>query len=144
MVTNYRTLCFVCRTAFISYEPYTFTWDDSDYLARAVAANPAFWSGDAPGLGAAMIGPHAPIMALLGLPWGPLTLRSGPQLFHHTGRGNSVLGGTFSLSIAARGVKPFFLVLAAACVGASFGPNPLGEHAMSATSKLYSVHQSAT
>ncbi len=57
----------------ISYQSYTFEWDDSDYLWRAISVSRSFWSGNKHELGIAMLGtPRPPVMTLLGLPWGPL------------------------------------------------------------------------
>lgn len=132
--------------AFISYQPYVFSWDDSDYLVRAVAASRAFWSGDVHGLGAAMISPHTPIMTLLGLPWGPLASRSAAGNCFITLAALIALLVTLSLYFLLRiGVKPLFLVAAALCVGASLGPYPFGAQATSSgASGLYSLHTVAS
>ena len=114
---------------FISYQPYSFTWDDSDYLARAVAASRAFWSGDVHGLGAAMVGIRPPAMTFLGLPWGALTSWSD------VGKCFVALAVLISLLVTCCfylllrvGVRPLFLVLASICVCVSLGPYPQGTH----------------
>ena len=40
----------------ISYQPYSFTWDDSDYLGRSIAVSRAFWTGNKHGLVTSMPG----------------------------------------------------------------------------------------
>lgn len=114
---------------FISYRPYAFRWDDSDYLARAIAASRAFWSGDVHGLGAAMVSWHTPGMTLLGLPWGALTSWDAAGNCFITLAAVTSLFAALCLYMLLRiGVKPIFLVLAAVCVGASLGPYPPGAH----------------
>jgi len=132
--------------AFISYEPYVFSWDDSDYMVRAVAASRAFWSGDVHGLGAAIISPHTPVMTVLGLPWGPLVSRSAAGKCFITLAGVIALLAALSFYVLLRlGVKPPLLVLAAACVGASLGPyGTLAQKTFAGTSSLYSIHIVAT
>src|ERR1700722_7419026 len=56
----------------VSYAPYSFRWDDSDYLWRSIAVSRAFWSGNRHELVKAMLSIRPPVMTLLGLPWGPL------------------------------------------------------------------------
>ena len=58
--------------AIVSYQSYTFRWDDSDYLWRSTAVSKAFWSGDRHGPTTAMPSIRPPVMTLLGVPWGPL------------------------------------------------------------------------
>src|SRR3974377_1739586 len=57
---------------FISYQRYSFQWDDSDYFARAIAVSLAFLSGNWRELITWMVSHHPPAMALMGVPWGPL------------------------------------------------------------------------
>ncbi len=59
-------------SALVSYDPYSFRWDDSDYLWRSIALSKAFWSGNAHAVRAAMVSVRPPVMTFLGLPWGPL------------------------------------------------------------------------
>jgi len=129
---------------FISYQPNVFTWDDADYLVRAVAASRAFWSGDAHGLGAAMISQHTPVMTLLGLPWGPLSSRSAAGNCFVTLAAVIALLAALSLYMLLRmGVHPLFLIVAALCVLASLGPYEPGAR-IPAGSALYSIHTVAT
>ena len=115
---------------FISYQPYQFTWDDTDYLLRAIAVNRAFWSGDVHGLGAAMVSWHTPAMTLLGLPWGPMAARDAAGNCFFTLAAVIAFLASICLYMLLRvGVKPIFLVLASICVGASLGPYQLGEQA---------------
>ena len=126
--------------AFISYRPYSLSWDDADYLLRAVSASRAFWSGNFHGLGAAMVSWHAPAMTLLGLPWGPMTSRAAAGNCFLTLAAVIALIAASSLYMLLRiGVKPVFLILAAGCVGVSLGPYPPGLHAGS-----YDNHAIAT
>lgn len=115
---------------FISYKPYEFSWDDSDYLSRAIAANRAFWSGDVHGLGAAMVSWHTPAMTFLGLPWGHFPPRDAPGDCFVTLA--AVIGflATLCLFLSFRiGMKPIFMIVASVCVGASLGPYQAGVHA---------------
>ncbi len=120
---------------FISYQPYLFQWDDSEYLGRSIAASRAFWSGNGHGLIGAMVSIRPPMMTLLGLPWGPL------RSWDAAGDCFITLAALIALLVASSlylllrsGVKPLFLVVAGACVGASMGPFPAGSY----------VHTSAT
>lgn len=114
---------FCVAPTFISYQPYLFRWDDSDYLLRSIAVSRAFWSGDVHGLGVAMVSIRPPAMTLLGLPWGPLAS------WDAAGKCFITLAGMISLVVALClylllriGVKPFILVVASVCVVASIGP----------------------
>lgn len=51
---------FCVAPTFVSYQPYLFRWDDSDYLRRSIAVSRAFWSGNVHGLGAAMVSIRPP------------------------------------------------------------------------------------
>jgi hypothetical protein len=57
---------------FISYRPYVFRWDDSEYLLRSIAVSRAFWSGNIHGVREAMVSIRPPVMTVLDVPWGPL------------------------------------------------------------------------
>jgi len=115
---------------YISYRPYTFSWDDADYLQRAVAASRAFWGGDLHGLGAAVVSWHTPAMTLLGLPWGPLASRDAAgNCFFTLAALLSLLAASSLYMLVRIGVRPLFLVLASLCVGMSLGPFPRGVHA---------------
>lgn len=115
---------------FISYGPYQFRWDDSDYMQRAIAANRAFWSGDVHGLGAAMVGWHTPVMTLMNLPWARSASRDAVGQSFVMLAGVTALCAALCLYLLLRvGVKPILLAIASACVGASLGPYQAGEHA---------------
>lgn len=115
---------------FISYQPYRFQWDDTDYLQRSVALSRAFWSGNLHGMGVAMVSIRPPAMTFLGLPWGPMTS------WHAAGKCFITLAAVISLLAALClylllriGVKPLFLIIASVCVFASIGPYPAGANA---------------
>jgi hypothetical protein len=121
----------VCTAAtFISYKPYEFTWDDSDYLLRAIAVNRAFWSGDIHGLGSAMVSWHTPVMTLLALPWRHLESGAAPgDCFVALAMLIALLAALCLYLLLCIGVKPLFLAIASLCVVASLGPYQAGEHA---------------
>jgi hypothetical protein len=109
---------------FISYQPYLFTWDDSDYLLGSIRVSQAFWSGNVHGL-RAMVGMHPPAMKWLGLPWGPLaSWDAAGKCFITLAAVISLLAASCLYLLLRIGVKPFFLVVASVCVGASLGPYP--------------------
>jgi len=115
---------------FISYKPYEFSWDDSDYLLRAIAVNRAFWSADVHGLGAAMVSWHTPAMTFMGLPWGHLASSDAPgDCFVTLATVIALLAALCFYLLLRIGVKPVFLVVAGVCVGASLGPYQAGAHA---------------
>jgi hypothetical protein len=120
---------FCVAPTFISYRPYLFSWDDSDYLQRSVTVSRAFWSGNVHGLGA-MVSIRPPAMALLGLPWGPLaSWNAAGKCFITLAAVISLLAASCLYLLLRIGVKPFFLVLASVCVFASMGPYPPGTNA---------------
>jgi len=124
---------FCVAPAFISYQPYVFRWDDSDYLLRSIAVSRAFWSGNIHGLGAAMVSIRPPTMTLLGLPWGPLaSWDAAGKCFVTLAAVTSLLAATCLYLLLRIGVNPFFLAAASVCVFASIGPYPLGAHAHAA------------
>jgi hypothetical protein len=124
---------FCVAPSFISYQPYLFRWDDSDYLQRSIAVSRAFWSGNVHGLGAAMVSIRPPAMTLLGLPWGPLaSWDAAGKCFITLAAVISLLAAACLYMLLRIGVRPFFLVAAAVCVGASLGPYPLGAPAHAA------------
>lgn len=121
---------FCVAPTFISYQPYLFAWDDSDYLQRSVAVSRAFWSGNVHGLGAAMLSIRPPAMTLLGLPWGPLgSWDAAGKCFITLAAMISLLAALCLYLLLRIGVKPFFLIVASACVLASLGPYPAGANA---------------
>jgi hypothetical protein len=116
---------FCVAPTFISYQPYLFNWDDSQYLKQVIAVSRAFWSGNIHGLIGEMVSIKPPAMTLLGLPWGPLAS------WDAAGKGFITLAAVISFLAASClylllriGVKPFFLVTASVCVLASLGPFP--------------------
>lgn len=126
---------------FISYQPYVFTWDDSDYLQMSIGVSQAFWSGSVHGvahlraIGAAMYSFRPPAMTLLGLPWGPLaTWDAAGKCFITLAAVISLLAASCFYLLLRIGVKPLFLVIASVCAVASIGPYPAGA----------SLHLSAT
>ncbi len=121
---------FCVAPTFISYTPYEFSWDDSDYLMRAMAVNRAFWAGDVHGLGAAMVSYHTPVMTFFGLPWVHLATREAAGDCFFTLAAVTALLAAVCLYLLLRiGVKPILLVAAGICVGASLGPYQAGPHA---------------
>ena len=108
---------------FISYQPYLFRWDDSEYLQRSIAVSRAFWSWNVHGIGAAMVSMRPPAMTLLGLPWGPLaSWESAGKCFITLAAVISLLAASCLYLLLRIGVKPLFLVVASVCVFASMGP----------------------
>src|SRR5215472_12265867 len=100
---------------FISYKPYQFTWDDADYLLRAMAVSRSFWAGDVHGVGAAMVSWHTPAMTLLGLPWGPLpSAKAAGDCFLTLAVLSGMLAAVCLYLLLRIGVKPIFLILASA------------------------------
>jgi hypothetical protein len=86
---------------FISYRPYLFRWDDSDYPERSIAVSRAFWSENVHGVGA-MVSIRPPAMTLLGLPWGPLTSWDAADLV--LGRAAAVAAGFACFGLCAAGI----------------------------------------
>ena len=118
---------FCVAPTFISYQPYIFKWDDSDYLVRSIAVSRAFWSGNIHGLGAAMVSIRPPAMTLLGLPWGPLaSWDAAGYCFVTLAALISLLAAVCLYLLLRIGVKPLFLIVASVCVLASIGPYPPG------------------
>ena len=118
---------FCVAPTFISYQPYVFRWDDSDYLQRSIAVSRAFWSGNVHGLGAAMVSIRPPAMTLLGLPWGPLaSWDAAGKCFITLAALISLLAASCLYLLLRIGVKSFFLIVASACLVASLGPFPRG------------------
>ena len=135
-LTKWRWLAAVALFAvcaaptFISYRPYQYAFDDSDYLVRSIALSRAFWSGNLHGIGSAMVSIRPPAMTLLGLPWGPLASWDGAGKCFITLYAMISLLAALCLYLLLRiGVKPYLLVAASLCVVASIGPYPPGSHA---------------
>jgi len=118
---------FCVAPTFISYQPYFFRWDDSDYLQRSIAVSRAFWSANVHGLGVAMVSIRPPAMTLLGLPWGPLgSWDAAGKCFITLAAVISLLAASCLYLLLRIGVKPFFIMIASACLLASIGPYPRG------------------
>jgi hypothetical protein len=126
---------------FISYKPITLSWDDTDYLVRAVAASRALSSGDIQALGSAVVSVHTPAMTFMGLPWGPLASREEiGRCFFTLAAIIAVLAATSVYMVLRIGVRPIFLALASLCVAASLGPYVVGVH----SDDLYAMQTVAT
>jgi len=125
------TIFAICiAPTFISYQPYLFRWDDSEYLQRSITVSRAFWSWNVHGMGVGMVSKRPPVMTLMGLPWGPLAS------WEAAGKCFVTLAAVISLMVALClylllriGVKPLSLVIASVCVLASIGPYPAGPSA---------------
>ena len=120
---------FACCVAptFISYQPYCFRWDDSDYLRRSMVVSRAFWSGDVNALLPAMVSIRPPAMTFLGIPWGPLgSWDAAGKCFVSLAVGISLIVAICLYLLLRIGVKPLFLMVAGFCVIASLGPYPAG------------------
>jgi hypothetical protein len=110
---------------FISYQPYLFRWDDSEYLSRSIEVSRAFWSGNVHELRDGMVSIRPPAMTMLGLPWGPMTSwdRAG-YCFVTLAAAISLLAALCLYLLLRIGVETFFIVAASVCVCASLGPFP--------------------
>src|SRR3984893_2417101 len=120
---------FCVAPTFISYQPCILTWDDADYLEKSIKVSQILWSGSLHGLRWTMAGGggaiRPPAMTLLGLPWGPLaSWDAAGKCFITLAAVISLLAASCLYLLLRIGVKPFFLVLASVCVGASLGPYP--------------------
>jgi len=112
---------------FVSYEPYSFRWDDSDYLWRSIAVSKAFWSGNAHEMRVSMVNIRPPVMTLLGLPWGPLASWDAAGKCFITLTAFTALFVALCLFLLLRvGLKPLYLIIASACAFAALGPYPAG------------------
>ena len=114
----------------VSYEPYSFTFDDSNYLWRSIAVSRAFWSGNTHEMRLSMVSIRPPVMTLLALPWGP------SASWDAAGRCFVTLNTLTSLFVACCmflllrvGLKPLFLMIASVCALAALGPYPSGADA---------------
>jgi hypothetical protein len=129
---------------FISYRPYRFGWDDSDYLVRSIAVSRAFWSGNIHGLGA-MVSIRPPAMTLLGLPWRALASGDAAgKCFLTLAVAISLLAALCLYLLMCIGVRRVLLVAAAMCVLASLGPYPSGASAHGPYPPGAAAHWAAT
>ena len=122
----------------VSYVPYFFKWDDSEYLWRSINVSRAFWSGHRHELINAFVSIRPPIMTLLGLPWGPLwSWDAAGKCFITLTTIMAALVACCLFLLLRIGLKPLYLAIASACVFAALGPYPSGAHAhLSATGFL--------
>ncbi|MGB7493634.1 MAG: hypothetical protein WBR26_00345 [Candidatus Acidiferrum sp.] len=122
------TLCI--SPTLVSYAPYSFSWDDSDYLWRSIAVTRAFWNGNFHDMRTAMVSIRPPIMTFLGLPWGPLASWDAAGKCFITLNVITALFVACCLFLLLRvGLKPLYLVIASASVLAAIGPYPAGSDA---------------
>ena len=104
----------------LSYSPYTIMWDEAFYAHRIVCMNREFYSLSLQGMAGCLAGAHkAPIIQLVGLPWG----RAGST---EAGIGLAFVGLAFlnfALALLAyrvcvrAGIAPWCLALAGAGIG---------------------------
>jgi hypothetical protein len=114
----------------VSYAPYSFMWDDSDYLLRSIQVSKAFWSGDTHQLRLAMVSVRPPVMTLLGLPWGPLASWDAAGKCFITLTAFTAFFVSCCLFLLLRiGLQPLHLAIASVCVFAALGPYPTGASA---------------
>jgi hypothetical protein len=120
------TLCIA--PTIISYEPYSFRWDDSVYLLRSMTVSKAVWSGDKRGLVAEIRSDiRPPVMTLLGVPWGPLTSWNAAGKCFITLTVLTAFFAAVSLFLLLRiGLNPLYFILASLCAFAALGPYPVG------------------
>ena len=124
---------------FISYQPYTFQWDDSEYLTRSIAVSRAFWSGSLRGAIAWTVSERPPAMTLLGLPWGSLpTWHAAGSCFITLAAAISLLMASCLYLLLRIGVEARFILIASLCVVASIGPYPPGATAHAAATGFLS------
>jgi hypothetical protein len=114
----------------VSYEPYSFHWDESEYLWRSIVASRAFWSGNRHDLGMAMRSIRPPIMTFLGVPWGPLSSwDAAGKCFLTLDVFTAILVALCVFLLLRVGLKPLYLMIAGVCVFAALGPFPGGTQA---------------
>jgi hypothetical protein len=126
----------------ISYRPYSYSWDDAEYLQRSITVSQGLWSGNLHAIGSGMVSIRPPAMTLLALPWGPVASWDAAGDCFVSLAGLTALFVALCLYILLRiGVKPLFLAIASLCLLASIGPfgaapsRPMSE---------FSTHEAAT
>ena len=130
---------------FISYRPYLFRWDDSDYLWRSILVSQGVWTRNLHKIGAGMVSIRPPAMTLLGLPWGAVTSWDAASRCFITLGWMTALFAALCLYLLLRiSVKPFYLIVASACVLVSVGPYPAAWVAPSSPTGPFSTHAPAT
>jgi hypothetical protein len=125
LLLSVATFVLCVAPTIISYRPYAFTWDDTDYLTRSITVSRSLWAGDIHGLGAAVHSVRPPIMTLLGLPWKALASWETVGKCFITLNALTSFFVALSLYFMLRlGMKPFWLAIASSCVLAALGPFP--------------------
>ena len=121
----------VCvATTLVSYVPYQFRWDDSDFLWRGIAAGRAFWLAHGHGTGVVVRGSRAPIMTLLGLSLGPsLGWEAAGRYFIALTAATALFVACSLFLLLRSGITSIFMVLGSVCLFAALGPHPSGSHA---------------
>jgi hypothetical protein len=119
-------VCAICLTpTLVSYAPYSFRWDDADYLARSVGVSNAFWVGNWHEMRDAMVSMRPPFMTLLGLPWGMLqTWEASGKCFITLSAITASLIGCCLYLLLRMGLKPLYLAIISVCLMTALGPYP--------------------
>jgi len=116
----------------VSYQAYTYRYDDSGYLSNSIKMSRAFWSGDLHALGKATWGIHPPIMASLGLPWGTLSSwDAAGKCFLSLATLTAFFAACCLFLMLRSGLKPSYLVIGSVSLIAGLGPFPSGAAAHS-------------
>lgn len=111
---------------FISYMPYTFRWDDADYLQRSITVSRAFWSGNLHQVAVGIHSNRLPIMMLLGAPWGPLaSWDAAGKCFISLAILLSLVASLCLFLMLRIGIRPTALAIASLCILGSMGFGPL-------------------
>jgi hypothetical protein len=111
----------------VSYRSYTFWWDDSSYLGRAVEASRAIWSMNLHNLRLAMVSIRPPVMTFLGVPWGPLnSWDAAGKCFVSLTSLTAFFAAVCLFLLLRSGMKPVFIVIGSICAFAAMGPYPDG------------------
>ena len=116
---------------FVSYEPYIYRWDDSDYLIRSMTVSKAVWSGDRHGLTAELHSDiRPPVMSMLALPWRPSnSWDQAGKCFVSLATLIAFFAAVSLFLLLRIGLDPLYLILASICAFASLGPFPAGSGA---------------
>lgn len=133
IVLSAGVFCFCVASTIISYHPYTYQWDDSDYLVRSIVASRAVWSGSMHQLRDALVSVHPPVMMLLGVPWGPVgSWSAAGKCFVSLNALTSFFAALCLYMLLRSGIKPSLLAIASVCLYAALGPYPAGSEAHTA------------
>jgi hypothetical protein len=112
----------------ISYESYSFRWDDSDYLIRSITVSKAAWSGDLHGVATEIRSDiRPPMMSFLSLPWGSSVswAVAGKSFISLTVLTAFFVACSLYLLLGV-GIKPLYLAIASVSAFAALGPYPVG------------------